>query len=72
MPSSTATTRRSVSSKNPSATRTTCPERSTTSIARLPTGLISTNVGVGVSARDGLTLPAGAVRDVKFAKKVGS
>jgi uncharacterized protein YlxW (UPF0749 family) len=32
----------------------------------------SYGVGVGVSARDGLTLPAGAVRDVKFAKKVGS
>lgn len=32
----------------------------------------SYGVGVNVSARDGLTLPAGAVRDVKFAKKIGS
>jgi uncharacterized protein YlxW (UPF0749 family) len=32
----------------------------------------SYGVGVDVSARDGLTLPAGAVRDVKFAKKIGS
>jgi uncharacterized protein YlxW (UPF0749 family) len=31
----------------------------------------SYGVGVDVSARDGLTLPAGAVRDVKFAKKIG-
>jgi uncharacterized protein YlxW (UPF0749 family) len=32
----------------------------------------SYSVGVSVSARDGLTLPAGAVRDIKFAKKIGS
>jgi uncharacterized protein YlxW (UPF0749 family) len=32
----------------------------------------SYGVGVDVSARDDLTLPAGAVRDVKFAKKIGS
>jgi uncharacterized protein YlxW (UPF0749 family) len=32
----------------------------------------SYGVGVSVSARDGLTLPAGAVRDVKFAKQIGS
>lgn len=31
----------------------------------------SYGVGVGVSAREALTLPAGAVRDVKFAKKIG-
>jgi uncharacterized protein YlxW (UPF0749 family) len=31
----------------------------------------SYGVGVDVSARDSLTLPAGAVRDVKFAKKIG-
>jgi uncharacterized protein YlxW (UPF0749 family) len=32
----------------------------------------SYGVGLGVSARDGLTLPAGTVRDVKFAKEIGS
>ncbi|WP_419866379.1 DUF881 domain-containing protein [Mycobacterium kyorinense] len=32
----------------------------------------SYRVGVNVSARDELTLPAGAVRDVKFAKQIGS
>jgi uncharacterized protein YlxW (UPF0749 family) len=32
----------------------------------------SYGVGVSVSARDGLTLPGGAVRDVKFAKQIGS
>jgi uncharacterized protein YlxW (UPF0749 family) len=32
----------------------------------------SYGVGVSVSARDGLTLPAGTVRDVKFAKQIGS
>jgi uncharacterized protein YlxW (UPF0749 family) len=32
----------------------------------------SYGVGVDVSARDSLTLPAGAVRDVKFAKQIGS
>lgn len=32
----------------------------------------SYGVGVRVSARDGLTLPAGAVRDIKFAKQIGS
>jgi uncharacterized protein YlxW (UPF0749 family) len=32
----------------------------------------SYGVGVSVSARDGLTLPAGAVRNVKFAKQIGS
>jgi uncharacterized protein YlxW (UPF0749 family) len=32
----------------------------------------SYGVGVSVSARDDLTLPAGAVRDVKFAKQIGS
>ncbi|ORV18408.1 DUF881 domain-containing protein [Mycobacterium celatum] len=32
----------------------------------------SYGVGVNVSARDGLTLPAGALRDVKFAKEIGS
>jgi uncharacterized protein YlxW (UPF0749 family) len=32
----------------------------------------SYGVGVDVSARDGITLPAGAVRDVKFAKPIGS
>jgi uncharacterized protein YlxW (UPF0749 family) len=32
----------------------------------------SYGVGVSVSARDGLTLPAGAVRDIKFAKQIGS
>jgi uncharacterized protein YlxW (UPF0749 family) len=31
----------------------------------------SYGVGVNVSARDDLTLPAGAVRDVEFAKKIG-
>lgn len=31
----------------------------------------SYGVGVAVSARDGLTLPAGTVRDVKFAKEIG-
>ncbi|MGB6512087.1 MAG: DUF881 domain-containing protein [Mycobacterium sp.] len=31
----------------------------------------SYGVGVNVSARDNLTLPAGAVRDVKFAKQIG-
>lgn len=31
----------------------------------------SYGVGVGVSAREALTLPAGAVRDVRFAKKIG-
>ncbi len=36
--------------------------------------LLETSYGVvvDVSARDDLTLPAGAVRDVKFAKKIGS
>jgi uncharacterized protein YlxW (UPF0749 family) len=36
--------------------------------------LLETSYGVGidVSARDNLTLPAGAVRDVKFAKRIGS
>jgi uncharacterized protein YlxW (UPF0749 family) len=33
---------------------------------------MSYGVGVNVSARDGLTLPAGAVRDIKFAKQIGS
>jgi uncharacterized protein YlxW (UPF0749 family) len=35
--------------------------------------LLETSYGVGVtvSARDNLTLPAGAVRDVKFAKEIG-
>jgi uncharacterized protein YlxW (UPF0749 family) len=32
----------------------------------------SYGVGVDVSSRDGLTLPAGAARDVKFAKEIGS
>jgi uncharacterized protein YlxW (UPF0749 family) len=32
----------------------------------------SYGVGVSVSGRDDLTLPAGAVRDVKFAKQIGS
>lgn len=32
----------------------------------------SYGVGVNVSARDGLTLAAGTVRDVKFAKQIGS
>lgn len=32
----------------------------------------SYGVGVNVSARDGLTLPAGTVRDVKFAKQIGT
>jgi uncharacterized protein YlxW (UPF0749 family) len=32
----------------------------------------SYGVGVDVSARDGLTLPAGAARDIKFAKQIGS
>ncbi|MGH3970258.1 MAG: DUF881 domain-containing protein, partial [Mycobacterium sp.] len=32
----------------------------------------SYGVGVSVSARDGLTLPAGTVRDIKFAKEIGS
>ncbi|MBO0866915.1 MAG: DUF881 domain-containing protein, partial [Mycobacterium sp.] len=32
----------------------------------------SYGVGVSVSARDGLKLPAGTVRDVKFAKQIGS
>jgi uncharacterized protein YlxW (UPF0749 family) len=32
----------------------------------------SYGVGVNVSAKDNLTLPAGAVRDVKFAKQIGS
>ena len=32
----------------------------------------SYGVGVNVSAKDSLTLPAGAVRDVKFAKEIGS
>jgi uncharacterized protein YlxW (UPF0749 family) len=32
----------------------------------------SYGVGVSVSARDGLTLPAGSVRDIKFAKQIGS
>jgi uncharacterized protein YlxW (UPF0749 family) len=32
----------------------------------------SYGVGVGVSARDGLTLPAGAARDIKFARQIGS
>jgi uncharacterized protein YlxW (UPF0749 family) len=32
----------------------------------------SYGVGVDVSAKDNLTLPAGAVRDVKFAKEIGS
>ncbi|MBV9723233.1 MAG: DUF881 domain-containing protein [Mycobacterium sp.] len=32
----------------------------------------SYGVGVNVSARDGLTLPAGAARDIKFAKQIGS
>lgn len=32
----------------------------------------SYGVGVNVSAKDDLTLPAGAVRDVKFAKQIGS
>ena len=31
----------------------------------------SYGVGVSVSAKDNLTLPAGAVRDVKFAKQIG-
>jgi uncharacterized protein YlxW (UPF0749 family) len=31
----------------------------------------SYGVGVDVSARDGLTLPAGAARDIKFAKQIG-
>src|ERR1700733_11575552 len=32
----------------------------------------SYGVGVDVSARDGLTLPAGAARDIKFARQIGS
>jgi uncharacterized protein YlxW (UPF0749 family) len=32
----------------------------------------SYGVGVAVSARDGLTLPAGTARDIKFAKQIGS
>jgi uncharacterized protein YlxW (UPF0749 family) len=32
----------------------------------------SYGVGVDVSARDGLSLPAGAARDLKFAKQIGS
>ena len=32
----------------------------------------SYGVGVDVSAKDNLTLPAGAARDVKFAKQIGS
>lgn len=32
----------------------------------------SYGVGVDVSAKDNVTLPAGAVRDVKFARKIGS
>ncbi|MGH3635111.1 DUF881 domain-containing protein [Mycobacterium sp.] len=31
----------------------------------------SYGVGVSVSAREGLTLPAGAIRDIKFAKEIG-
>jgi uncharacterized protein YlxW (UPF0749 family) len=31
----------------------------------------SYGVGVGVSAGDGLTLPAGSIRDVNFAKQIG-
>ena len=31
----------------------------------------SYGVGVTVSAADGLTLPAGSVRDVNFAKEIG-
>ncbi|KAA1251864.1 DUF881 domain-containing protein [Mycobacterium simiae] len=33
---------------------------------------ISYGVGVSVNAGDGLTLPAGAIRDIRFAKQVGS
>ncbi|MGH3563821.1 MAG: DUF881 domain-containing protein [Mycobacterium sp.] len=33
---------------------------------------VSYGVGVSVSAGDGLTLPAGAIRDVKFAKQIGA
>jgi uncharacterized protein YlxW (UPF0749 family) len=32
----------------------------------------SYGVTVDVSAKDNLTLPAGAMRDVKFAKQIGS
>ncbi|EUA42620.1 hypothetical protein I553_6480 [Mycobacterium xenopi 4042] len=32
---------------------------------------VSYGVGVAVSVGDGLALPAGAVRDVKFAKQFG-
>jgi uncharacterized protein YlxW (UPF0749 family) len=32
----------------------------------------SYGVGVNVSARDGLKVSAGAVRDIKFAKQIGS
>ena len=35
--------------------------------------LLETSYGVGVtvSAGDGLTVPAGAIRDIKFAKQIG-
>ncbi|KZS61847.1 hypothetical protein A4G26_10905 [Mycobacterium kansasii] len=33
---------------------------------------VSYGVGVSVNASDGLALPAGAIRDVKFAKQIGS
>jgi len=33
---------------------------------------MSYGVGVSVSAHDGLTLPAGAARDIKFARQIGS
>jgi hypothetical protein len=32
---------------------------------------ISYGVGVNVSSGDGLSLPAGSVRDVNFAKRIG-
>jgi hypothetical protein len=35
--------------------------------------LLETSYGVGlsVSASDGLTLPAGSIRDINFAKQIG-
>ena len=42
-----------------------------TGLIRLRLLETSYGVGVTVSAGDGLTLPAGATRDIKFAKRIG-
>ena len=48
-------------------------QSSTTAPACMRLRLLEASYGVGVtvSAGDGLTLPAGAIRDIKFAKQIG-